>query len=461
MDVTSYIAESESLDPSQFIGNIVPSGIDYNASCLHQYDNRSYGKYERPSCPYTTAELVLIIVVTGSLSFVTVLGNILVMLSIKLNRHLQTVNNYFLFSLACADLIIGLLSMNLYTLYIVKGYWPLGEVTCDLWLALDYVVSNASVMNLLIISFDRYFCVTQPLTYPARRTTRLAGLMIAGAWLLSLVLWAPVILFWQSLVGKRIVPDGECYIQLLSNPAVTLGLMVPAFYLPAAIMIVLYARISFASRGQFTAELKRRARPSSGRMKHRSVEKKSRVSAPRDLWRDSVISIEPETSIHPEQVVINCPTSKALKDSTDQANHSVISNLGDPPSLASEIHEFCSKDSSVLQSSQIVAVTNSPEHRPSEIIQDCLNNMVTINRRGNINRSATKFSQKSPILSHPETSQPGNKSSPLPNTVWTIGYWLCYINSTLNPACYALCNVTFRRTFKKLLRCHYKNIDVK
>ena len=52
-------------------------------------------------------------------------------------------------------MITGLVSMPLYTAYLVLGRWPLPPVICDIWLSLDYTVSNASAANLVIICFDR------------------------------------------------------------------------------------------------------------------------------------------------------------------------------------------------------------------------------------------------------------------------------------------------------------------
>lgn len=191
------------------------------------------------------------LLITGgasAVSLVTILGNLLVLLSIRANRHLQTVNNYYLFSLACADLLMGMFSMNVYTAYVLMGRWPFGPLMCHLWLVVNYVVSNASNMHLLLISVDRYLCVTRPLTYPSRRTRRYAGLMVLAAWVLSLVLWAPAILTWQRFHGQWLRQKDECYIQLLSNPTVTLATAVPSFYLPAVLVTVLYARISRAGR---------------------------------------------------------------------------------------------------------------------------------------------------------------------------------------------------------------------
>ncbi|RWS16959.1 G protein-coupled receptor-like protein [Dinothrombium tinctorium] len=113
------------------------------------------------------------------------------MISFKMDKQLRTISNYFLLSLSIADFLIGLISMPLYTLYYLLQRWPLGSFICDTWLAIDYLISNASVLNLMIISFDRYFSVTRPLTYRVRRTTRRACVMIATAWIISLLLWPP------------------------------------------------------------------------------------------------------------------------------------------------------------------------------------------------------------------------------------------------------------------------------
>ncbi|CAG0920294.1 unnamed protein product [Notodromas monacha] len=199
--------------------------------------------------PYKPWEMILIALVAGSLSVITVLGNVMVILSFKIDKTLQTISNYYLFSLAVADFVIGLVSMPLFTMYLLLDRWPLGPVVCDTWLALDYLASNASVLNLLIISFDRYFrcvCVfvTRPLTYRARRTRKKAALMIASAWLISLALWPPWIYAWPYIEGERKVPEDKCFIQFLeTNTSVTLVTAVAAFYLPVSVMIGLYYRI--------------------------------------------------------------------------------------------------------------------------------------------------------------------------------------------------------------------------
>ncbi|CAG9857361.1 unnamed protein product [Phyllotreta striolata] len=193
---------------------------------------------------YNITEVVLFGTIAAILAIITVIGNIMVMISFKIDKQLQTISNYFLFSLAVADFAIGLISMPLFTIYTLLGYWPLGPLVCDTWLALDYLASNASVLNLLIISFDRYFSVTRPFSYRAKRTTRRAAFMIACAWGISLLLWPPWIYSWPYIEGQRTVPRDECYIQFIeTNHYITFGTAIAAFYVPVTVMCILYWRI--------------------------------------------------------------------------------------------------------------------------------------------------------------------------------------------------------------------------
>ncbi|XP_023328083.1 muscarinic acetylcholine receptor DM1 [Eurytemora carolleeae] len=195
---------------------------------------------------YSSFQVVAIAVISGFFSFLTILGNIMVMISFKLDKQLQTISNYFLFSLAVADFTIGVFSMPMFTVYTVVGFWPFEPFVCDTWLAVDYLVSNASVMNLLIISFDRYFSVTRPLSYRARRTTRKAATMITSAWVLSLIIWVPWIYAWPYIEGieRTVEEKAECVVQFLDkNIALNVLCAMAAFFLPATIMCGLYLRV--------------------------------------------------------------------------------------------------------------------------------------------------------------------------------------------------------------------------
>lgn len=495
----------------------------FNFTYLNASEGNDTEVVEERDSAYKTVEVVFIVLVAGSLSLVTVIGNILVMLSIKVNRNLQTVNNYFLFSLACADLIIGLCSMNLYTVYIVIGYWPLGPVVCDLWLALDYVVSNASVMNLLIISFDRYFCVTKPLSYPVKRTTKMAGMMIAAAWVLSFILWAPAILFWQFIVGGRTVPEKECYIQFFSNAAVTFGTAIAAFYLPVIIMIQLYWQISRASKSRVKKEHRKPSganpEPLSPGQRRNNAPKPNNNNVPgEEAAHSHNQSVDDGASQHdgklqngkgPSSAVVdgetegedavreNCTPAEEKESSNDSTSGSAAASIPkdeEPaPSVANSAAEAGQpppRQRAKAGGSKLTCIkikTKSPKgdcYTPSNATVEIV---PTSERQNHVARKIVKMTKQPPnkkkkaapsrekkvtrtimaiLVAFVATWTPYNVmvlintfcSSCIPNTVWTIGYWLCYINSTINPACYALCNVTFKKTFKHLLLCQYKNI---
>lgn len=405
-----------------------------NASCLPP---------TTAACPYSTAQVVLIAMVTTSLSIITVTGNLLVILSIPVNRHLWTINNYFLLSLAAADLAVGLLSVNLGALYLLRGHWPLPAAICDMWLVVDHVASGASVLNLLLISLDRYLCLTRPFSYPARRSTRTALLMMAATWLLAFVFWAPAILFWQTEGGQRVVPDGRCYTQLLASPAVTVVTTLPTFYLPAVIMVTLYSRLSAASKNRLNAYLLERGGPRMSTsswavssdpaselclsQSDHSVPKNRRVSAgPADV-RGSAEGTRPRTRSPPPR------EEDYSRVENDSSSNAVLRRT------TSSVLSTCSRFKS-QERRQRRAIAR--ERRVTRTILAILLAFIVTWTPYNVLAVIAAFGH---IV--------------IPGVLWTMGYWLRYVNSALNPCCYALCNVTFRKTFCSLLRCRSRKLQ--
>lgn len=96
-------------------------------------------------------------------SFATVFGNSLVILAVIRERYLHTSTNLFVTSLAVADCLVGLVVMPFSALYeVLENTWFFGTDWCDIWRSLDVLFSTASILNLCVISLDRYWAINDP-----------------------------------------------------------------------------------------------------------------------------------------------------------------------------------------------------------------------------------------------------------------------------------------------------------
>lgn len=79
-------------------------------------------------------------VILTSLVLITIVGNILVCLSVVLVRKLRKPQNYLLVSLAVSDLFVSLFVMPFAELFeLNEGKWPLRDGLCDLWVSGNYL----------------------------------------------------------------------------------------------------------------------------------------------------------------------------------------------------------------------------------------------------------------------------------------------------------------------------------
>ncbi|CAN9510410.1 unnamed protein product [Ophioblennius macclurei] len=189
----------------------------------------------------------------------TLLGNLTVCAAVCRYRHLRAkVTNIFIVSLALSDLLVAVLVMPWKAVAEVAGFWPFGDF-CKTWLSCDIMCSTASILNLCVISVDRYWAISSPFSYERSMNKKVASVMIGMTWTVSVVIsFVPVQLNWHRVEigdptrgdfaphGQSV--DGTCDSSLSRTYAISSSLI--SFYIPVAIMVVTYTRIYRIARVQ-------------------------------------------------------------------------------------------------------------------------------------------------------------------------------------------------------------------
>uniref|UniRef100_T1D1U1 Putative octopamine receptor n=1 Tax=Cupiennius salei TaxID=6928 RepID=T1D1U1_CUPSA len=232
LEVVEMMIDNESMFNDTFLNNVSTSSLQDPPASLIGFILK-------------TCAVILII-------FTAIFGNILIILSVYRHHKLRITTNYFIVSLACADILVALFAMSFNATNTLYGRWVFNQGVCDFWNSCDVLFSTASIMHLCCISVDRYYAIVKPFEYPNKITSKSVACMLATVWLVSgLLSFIPIFSGWyttnEHLLKRSINPDVCEFV--VNKPYAVVSSCI-SFWVPCIIMISAYIRIYFEATKQ-------------------------------------------------------------------------------------------------------------------------------------------------------------------------------------------------------------------
>ncbi|KAK0141827.1 D(4) dopamine receptor [Merluccius polli] len=335
---------------------------------------------------------------------VIMLGNVLVCVSVYMEKALKTTTNYFIVSLAVADLMLAVLVLPLFVYS--EGAWSLDMCVCDGLMTMDVMLCTASIFNLCAISIDRFIAVSVPLRYNRRRVDQRQAVLLAATWVLALAVAAPVVFGVNDVPGRD---PSECK---LENHDYVLYSSVCSFFIPCPIMLLLYCAMF---RGLHQWE------------EARKLKLRSSIQACRKL-QEAAASLPPLASLPPPlpPVIERDPPDRAGEEAGSRYPSSDgKGGLG----RAVSITQVRFTDPNKKKRAKI----NGRERKAMKVLPVVVGTFLFC---------WTPFFVVHTLRARCTTCQ-------VPPSLVSVVTWLGYVNSALNPVIYTVFNTEFRKFFKK------------
>lgn len=417
-------------------------------------------------------QAILLTIVLSFIIILTIIGNILVILSVFTYKPLRIVQNFFIVSLAVADLTVAVLVLPFNVANMIIGRWEFGIHLCKMWLTSDILCCTSSILNLCAIALDRYWAITDPINYAQKRTVERVLLLIAGVWILSLVISSPPLIGWNDWPEKFDSEKHPC--MLNSNPGYRVYSALGSFFIPLIIMTIVYIEIYVATRRR----LRERARASRiNAMNIKTAGGKEPVTTQQD---QESVSSETNHNEHP-----NVSDSKAHAKNQDKSrkrekrakakelatavkketNENLLHPMVHEDSVT-DIQDISSENNKTNGSETPVVIGDAVAHKhhakkqsvkkPNSVYQFIEEKQkISLSKERRAARTLgiimgvfilcwVPFFLMYIITPFCPTCCPSEQ-------LMDFLTWLGYINSALNPIIYTIFNLDYRRAFKKLL----------
>ncbi|XP_071944091.1 octopamine receptor beta-2R-like [Antedon mediterranea] len=148
---------------------------------------------------------------TWILTIITILGNTLVIYSFFRDKSIRSKPaNVFIFVLAVADFIVGIISLPFYNILVLYDSWMFGEIVCKCMLFCDYSACAISSCCIVLLSLDRYWMVTKHLLYKHFMTHCKARVLSAVVVIFCITFYGTTIFFWELISTNPLQDDSNC-----------------------------------------------------------------------------------------------------------------------------------------------------------------------------------------------------------------------------------------------------------
>ena len=390
---------------------------------------------------YTYTEDLITVTILTLASIWIVLGNMLVIVAFMREKKLRTTTNYCILSLCIADFVIGIFVVNFYTVFVAEKGWHFGATGCTIWLMVDYGVYQASVFGVLLITVDRFLVIKYPFIKQMRiRTSGRIKIVIFFAWLSAFSLWVPAIVHHKEEVADIATTHHQCHLpfdgekggRMLIVATAVVSYIIPVF-------VIVYVAM-------YTCFLLWKSK----RLKQRVLKGEGHKELNRKISRSTTTSSQQASLIYKDS---------DFARSSHKRGFSVIEEMIPSPVLTPRLPK---KERSFSTISSFQQVSRKLSRATSMLSSSSENEKIMNSPNLSVKKRVVEIQRISRFVvlmavAFTVTILPFGVFSVMricsgvEDRWWRMATILAYLNSALNPLCYAFGNKNFNIAMRKLV----------
>ncbi|XP_003404061.1 trace amine-associated receptor 4 [Loxodonta africana] len=206
------------------------------------------------SCPKNVRSVLsafaLYVVMIGAI-VMTMLGNMVVIVSIAHFKQLHSPTNFLILSMAITDFLLSCVVMPFSMIRSIESCWYFGDLFCKIHSCCDIMFCTTSIFHLCFISVDRYYAVCDPLHYVTKITIPVIEVFLLISWSFPTFFAFGLVFSELNIIGTEdfiaaIDCTGSCV--LIFNKLWGMLASFIAFFLPGTVMVGIYIHIFAVAR---------------------------------------------------------------------------------------------------------------------------------------------------------------------------------------------------------------------